>query len=89
MKTLPDSPSLDHLRQQAKDVLLQLRAVRPEATLSEAQALIAERYGFRTWPDLKAEVDRRAAAVVEAGDGTTVAARRSTSALRSGQVRNP
>jgi hypothetical protein len=43
MKTLPDSPSLDHLRQQAKDILLQLRAVQPEATLSEAQALIAER----------------------------------------------
>ena len=35
MKSLPDSPSLDHLRQQAKDVLLQLRAVQPEATLSE------------------------------------------------------
>jgi hypothetical protein len=73
MRTLPDSPSLDHLRQQAKDVLLQLRAVRPEATLSEAQALIADRYGFRTWPDLKAEVDRRAAAVVQAGDATTAA----------------
>lgn len=73
MKTLPDSPSLDHLRRQAKDVLAQLRAVRPGATLSEAQALIAERYGFRTWPELKAEVDRRAAAVVQAGDEATAA----------------
>ena len=73
MKTLPDSPSLDHLRQQAKDVLVQLRAVRPAASLSEAQALVAERYGFRTWPDLKAEVDRRAVAVVRAGDETTAA----------------
>lgn len=73
MKTLPDSPSLDHLRQQAKDVLLQLRAVQPGATLSEAQALIAERYGFRTWPDLKAEVDRRAAAVAPASDEVTAA----------------
>jgi hypothetical protein len=48
MKTLPDSPSLDHLRQQAKDVLVQMRGVRPEATLSDAQVLIAERYGFHT-----------------------------------------
>lgn len=73
MKTLPDSPSLDHLRQQAKDVLLQLRVVRPNATLSEAQTLIAERYGYRTWPDLKAEVDRRATAVVRAAADTTAA----------------
>lgn len=73
MKTLPDSPSLDHLRQQAKDVLAQLRAVRPEATLSEAQALIADRYGFRTWPALKAEVDRRAATVVQADEKATAA----------------
>ena len=71
MKTLPDAPSLDHLRQQAKDVLPQLRAVRPEATLADAQALVAGRYGFRTWPDLKAEVDRRAAAVVHAGGEAT------------------
>ena len=38
MKTLPDSPSLDHLRQQAKDLLPQLRTVRPGASLSDAQA---------------------------------------------------
>ena len=86
MKTLPDSPSLDHLRQQAKDVLLQLRAAQPEATLSEAQALIAKRYGFRTWPDLKAEVDRRAATVVQAGDDTTVAV---AAAFDLGRPRGP
>ena len=73
MRLLPDSPSLDHLRQQAKDVLLQLRAVRPEATLSDAQALVAEQYGFRTWPDLKNEVDRRLTAVRHADDAATVA----------------
>ncbi|MGH9280865.1 MAG: hypothetical protein ACRD12_22600, partial [Acidimicrobiales bacterium] len=64
MKTLPDSPSLEHLRQQAKDVLPHLRAVRPEATLSDAQSHIAHQYGFRTWPELKAEVDRRSASAV-------------------------
>lgn len=61
MKTLPDSPNLEHLRQQAKDVLPHLRAVQPGASLSDAQSHVAHQYGFRTWPDLKAEVDRRSA----------------------------
>jgi hypothetical protein len=73
MKTLPDSPSLDHLRRQAKDVLQQLRAVRPGASLSDAQTAVAEQYGYRTWPDLKAEVERRCASVRTA-DGGFVAA---------------
>ena len=76
MKMLPSSPSLDHLRQQAKDVLPQLRVVRLEATLSDAQTLVAEQYGFRSWTDLKAEVDRRCAVVSRADDavGAAVAA---------------
>jgi hypothetical protein len=61
MKTLPDTPNLDHLRQQAKDLLPHLRTMRPRASLSDAQALVAEQYGLRTWPDLKAEVERRTA----------------------------
>ncbi|GAA0808914.1 OmpA family protein [Spirilliplanes yamanashiensis] len=59
MKTLPDNPSLDHLRRQAKDLLAGLRDSAPAATLAEAQASLAGQYGFRTWADLKAEVDRR------------------------------
>jgi Ser/Thr protein kinase RdoA (MazF antagonist) len=58
MKTLPDNPNLDHLRRQAKDLLAGLRDARPDATLSDAQTSLAEQYGFRTWTDLKAEVDR-------------------------------
>lgn len=58
MKTLPDNPNLDHLRQQAKDLLAGLRDADPTATLTQAQAALAEQYGFRTWTDLKAEVDR-------------------------------
>lgn len=58
MKTLPDNPSLDHLRQQAKDLLAGLRGADPTATLAAAQASLARQYGFRTWTDLKAEVDR-------------------------------
>jgi hypothetical protein len=49
MKTLPESPSLDHLRQQAKDVLQQLRSVRPGASLSDAlTAEVAAAFGLGT-----------------------------------------
>jgi hypothetical protein len=59
MKTLPDSPNMDYLRQQAKDMLGLLRRTRPEAGLSEAQAALAQQHGFQTWTALKDEVDRR------------------------------
>jgi hypothetical protein len=58
MKTLPNNPNLDHLRRQAKDLLAGLRDSDPDASLADAQASLAEQYGFRTWTDLKAEVDR-------------------------------
>jgi len=58
MKTLPDNPSLGHLRRQAKDLLTALRDYWPGASLADAQASLAQEYGFRTWPQLKAEVDR-------------------------------
>lgn len=73
MRTLPDSPNLDHLRQQAKDVLAQLQTARPDATLADAQARVAEQYGFRTWPDLKAEVDRRCGSIPVLDDATAEA----------------
>jgi hypothetical protein len=58
MKTLPENPSLDHLRKQAKDLLAGLRDTDPRASLADAQSSLAEQYGFRSWTDLKAEVDR-------------------------------
>ena len=73
MKTLPDSANLDHLRQQAKDMLGQLRSTRPDAALSEAQADTAEQYGFHTWTALKDEVDRRNANPLHAPAWTSVA----------------
>jgi hypothetical protein len=59
MKTLPENSSLDHLRKQAKDLLAGLRDYNPSASLAEAQSSLAEQYGFRSWTDLKAEVDRQ------------------------------
>lgn len=58
MKTLPDNPDLGHLRQQAKDLLAGLRDIEPTTSLATAQKSLAGQYGFRTWTDLKAEVDR-------------------------------
>jgi Ser/Thr protein kinase RdoA (MazF antagonist) len=58
VKTFPDNPNLDHLRQQAKDLLAGLRDADAGATLAQAQALLAEQYGFASWTDLKGEVDR-------------------------------
>jgi Ser/Thr protein kinase RdoA (MazF antagonist) len=59
VKTLPDNPNLDHLRQQAKDLLAGLRDSDPAVSLAGAQASLAEQYGFAGWTELKAEVDRQ------------------------------
>jgi len=58
VKILPDNPNLDHLRRQAKDLLAGLRDIAPATTLADAQSSLAGQYGFRTWADLKTEVDR-------------------------------
>jgi Ankyrin repeat len=50
---LPDSPNLRHLKDQAKDLLKAGTA----ASLADAQFQIARRYGFASWPKLKAHVD--------------------------------
>jgi len=59
VRMLSDSPSLDDLRRQAKDLLVGLRETRPGAALTDAQTALARNYGFRSWPELKIEVERR------------------------------
>ncbi len=54
---LPDSPSLEWLRKEAKRRLAQLRAAAPDARLADAQFEIAKHYGFSSWRVLKAHVD--------------------------------
>ncbi|MGA2825948.1 MAG: DUF5990 family protein [Streptosporangiaceae bacterium] len=74
MPDLPDRPDLGQLRRQARDLqrraaasdadaLHQVRSVAKSITLSAAQLTIARAHGFATWPRLKAEVERRRAAV--------------------------
>jgi hypothetical protein len=86
MRTLPDNPSLDHLRQQAKDLLAVIRSTRPQASLADAQGSLAEQYGFRTWPELKAEVDRRR---VTAPPGDPAVASAIAAAFGLGDVAGP
>ena len=62
MRNLPDNASLDHVRRQAKDQLAVLRQTEPGATLTDAQASLAEQYGYDSWADLKKEVERLEAA---------------------------
>ncbi|MET9268488.1 hypothetical protein [Kribbella sp. NPDC003557] len=67
MKLLPDRPSLDYLRKEAKDLLAVLRESRPDTSLAEAQRALAAEYGVRDWSALKAEVERRVAPAAPEG----------------------
>jgi Family of unknown function (DUF5990)/Domain of unknown function (DUF5655) len=74
MSQLPARPDLDQLRRQARELhhdaregdaraLRRLRQAAGTVTLSAAQLAIARDYGFASWPRLKAEVERRRAAL--------------------------
>jgi len=54
--SLPDAPSLEWLRKEAKRRLTELRQREPDAQLSDAQFEIAKQYGFASWRALKAHV---------------------------------
>ncbi|WP_329474390.1 hypothetical protein OG555_21950 [Kribbella sp. NBC_01484] len=69
MGLLPDRPSIEYLRKQAKDLLGVLRESDPGASLADAQRALAAEYGERDWPALKAEVERRLADTPAAPDG--------------------
>jgi ankyrin repeat protein/uncharacterized glyoxalase superfamily protein PhnB len=56
---LPERPSLEYLRKLAKERLRALRASDPAARLADAQRHVAREHGFKSWRELKAEVDRR------------------------------
>jgi hypothetical protein len=61
MRLLPDKPSLDFLRKEAKDLLAAMREDSPQASLADAQRALAAQYGLRDWNELKVEATRRAA----------------------------
>src|SRR5215212_10054783 len=55
--SLPDTPSFEWLRKQAKRQLVELRTIDPTARLADAQLAIARSYGFPSWRALKSHVD--------------------------------
>ena len=57
-RQLPERPNLRHLKEQAKDLLRSGAA----ASTTDAQFQIARRYGFASWPKLKAHVEELVAA---------------------------
>ncbi len=72
MPRLPDDPSLEHLKGQAKTLLRRFRDgdeaarallrehhpdVPEELKLADAQLVVARGYGFASWPKLKAHLD--------------------------------
>ena len=55
--SLPDAPSLEWLRKQAKRRLEEMRRELPAARLADAQFDLAKQYGFASWRALKAHID--------------------------------
>jgi hypothetical protein len=78
--TLPVEPDLDHLKKQAKQLLRNVRAQQGEALqlmvtyhprpaefsgLRDAQLVLARRYGFAGWEQLRDEVELRNCAAAD------------------------
>ena len=56
-RTLPQQPNLEHLRKQAKALLVELQQRDPTLQLADAQHALAREYGFLSWPKLKTHVE--------------------------------
>jgi ankyrin repeat protein len=56
-RRLPQRPSLEQLRKQAKEHRDRLRATDPSVSLSAAQHALAREYGFDSWPTLVDHVE--------------------------------
>ena len=54
---LPERPSLEQLRKQAREHLDTLRATDPSVNLAAAQHALARAYGFESWPKLVHHVE--------------------------------
>jgi len=54
---LPDAPSLEWLRKQAKQRLARLQVTDPDAQLAAAQFELAKEHGFASWRALKSHIE--------------------------------
>ena len=55
--SLPDAPSLEWLRKEAKRRLAGLRHTQPQAKLADAQREVAGEHGFPSWRSLRTHVE--------------------------------
>jgi len=78
---LPERPNLQHLKNQAKDLLRAGSAV----SLADAQFQIARSYGFASWPKLKEHVEL----LGETGELKTAIDRNDFDEVRAMMTRNP
>jgi predicted enzyme related to lactoylglutathione lyase len=63
---LPEHPSLEYLKKQAKTRLQKLRETNPAAKLATALLDVAREYGFPSWRALKAQTDEHRAKKISA-----------------------
>jgi ankyrin repeat protein len=56
-RRLPERPSLEQLRKQAREHLVTLRAADPAVKLAAAQHALAREYGYESWPTLVHHVE--------------------------------
>ena len=61
-RPLPDHPSLQHLKKQAKELLRGM----PQGKLADAQHTLAKEYGFDTWAKLRSHVQAQGLGPAEA-----------------------
>lgn len=80
-RTLPENPNLQHLKNQAKDLLREGNA----ASLADAQFQIARMYGFASWPKLKSHVE----SLGETGELKAAIDRNDFDKVRAMMTRNP
>jgi Glyoxalase superfamily protein len=69
---LPPQPNLEHLRKQAKDLAREAQRRHPAFTLSDAQHELAKKYGFASWPKLKAHVEQMSSPTLATQNGAVV-----------------
>jgi hypothetical protein len=81
-RALPEHPSLEYLKKQAKDRLRDLRRRQPASKLAAAQHEVAREYGFASWPKLKAHVESLAQPAVP--DSALVAVQAESGGARGG-----
>ena len=73
-RQLPERPNLRHLKEQAKDLLRSGAAT----STTDAKFQIARRYGFASWPKLKAHVEELSRLMLFSGRSTGRIAKRRT-----------